>query len=201
MTEDMPYSAHTRKGRVRSEISKAAFAAHKEGRVRVTAARGGNFFGPWGTDSTMGARVFYPLLRGKPAQLIGRTDIPHTHTYVKDFGTALVILGERDDADGHVWHVPNDQPGMSQGELVRLFAEEAGVEPKMSSMGKLMMSIGGLFIPEAKETVEMMYEFENPFVIDSSKFEQTFGMQATPIREAIQETVAWYRSHPEKKNR
>ena len=56
--EDMPYKAHTRKGRVRGEISTAAFAAHKEGRVRVTAARGGNFFGPWGTDSTMGARAF-----------------------------------------------------------------------------------------------------------------------------------------------
>ena len=200
-SEDTPHRAHTRKGRVRGEISNAAFAAHNEGRLRVTAARGGNFFGPWGTDSTMGARAFYPLLRGKPAQLIGRMDLPHTHTYVKDFGKALVILGERDEADGHAWHVPNDQPGMTQGELVRMFAEEAGVEPKMSSMGKLMMSIGGLFIPEAKETVEMMYEFENPFVIDSSKFEQTFGMRATPIREAIQETVAWYRSHPEKESR
>ena len=135
----------------------------------------------------------------KPAQLIGRTDIPHTHTYVKDFGRALVILGERDEADGQAWHVPNDQPRMTQGELVRLFAEEAGIEPKMSSMGKLMMSIGGLFIPEAKETVEMMYEFDKPFVIDSSKFEKTFGMKATPIREAIKETVAWYKSHPEKK--
>jgi nucleoside-diphosphate-sugar epimerase len=163
----------------------------------VTAARGGNFFGPWGTDSTMGARAFYPLRSGKPAQLIGRTDIPHTHTYVKDFGAALVMLGERQEADGQAWHVPNDRPGMTQGELVRMFAEEAGVEPKLSSMGRLMMSIGGLFIPEAKETVEMMYEFEKPFVIDSSKFENTFGMQATPIREAIQETVAWYKSHPE----
>lgn len=198
-SEDMPYKAHTRKGRVRAEISTAAFAAHKQGRVRVTAARGGNFFGPWGTDSTMGERVFYPLLRGKPAQLIGRTDIPHTHTYVRDFGKALVILGEREEADGQVWHVPNDQPRMTQGELVRIFAEEAGVEPKMSSMGKLMMSIGGLFIPEAKETVEMMYEFEKPFIIDSSKFEKTFGMKATPIQEAIKETVAWYKSHPEKK--
>ena len=71
-----------------------------------------------------------------------------------------VILGEREEADGYAWHVPNDQPEMTQGELVRMFAEEAGLEPKMSSMGKLMMSIGGLFIPEAKETVEMMYEFE-----------------------------------------
>ena len=199
MTEETLYLAHTRKGRVRGEISRAAFAAHKEGRVRVTAARGGNFFGPWGTDSTMGARVFYPILHGKPAQLIGRTDIPHTHTYVKDFGRALVILGEREEADGQAWHVPNAQPEMSQAELVRLFAEEAGVESKTSSMGKLMMSIGGLFIPEAKETVEMMYEFDEPFLIDSSKFENTFGVKATPIHESIKETVAWYKSHPEKK--
>jgi nucleoside-diphosphate-sugar epimerase len=199
LTEDMPYKAHTRKGKVRGEISLAAFDAHKQGRVRVTSARGGNFFGPWGLESTMGSRVFYPLLQGKPAQLIGRTDLPHTHTYVKDFGRALVILGERDDADGQAWHVPNDQPQMTQGELVCLFAEEAGVEPKTSSMGKLMMSIGGLFVPEAKESVEMMYEFEKPFVIDSSRFEETFGMRATPIQEAIKETVAWYKSHPQKK--
>ena len=198
LAEDMPYKAHTRKGQVRAAISSAAFAAHKAGHVRVTAGRGGNFFGPWGTDSTMGERAFYPLLRGKPAQLIGRTDLPHTHTYVKDFGTALVILGERDEADGQAWHVPNDQPRMTQGELIRLFAEEAGVEPKINSMGKLMMSIGGLFIPEAKETIEMMYEFDKPFIIDSRKFENTFGMKATPIRQAIIETVAWYRTHPRK---
>lgn len=198
MTEDMPHHAHTRKGRVRGGISRAAFEAHEAGKVHVTAGRGGNFFGPWGTESTMGARVFYPLLHGKPAQLIGRTDIPHTHTYVRDFGRALVMLGEYEDAYGQAWHVPNDRPWRTQGELVRLFAEEAGVEPKMSSMGRLMMSIGGLFISEAKETVEMMYEFEKPFIIDSSKFEKTFGMKATPLREAIKDTVAWYKGHPEK---
>jgi nucleoside-diphosphate-sugar epimerase len=199
MTENLPYNAHTRKGRVRAEISTAAFAAHKAGRLRVTAARGGNFFGPWGTDSTMGGRAFYALLRGKPAHLIGRIDLPHTHTYLKDFGTALVMLGEREEADGQAWHVPNDQPAMTQEELVRLFAQEAGVEPKLSSMGKGMLSIGGLFIPEARETVEMMYEFEKPFVIDSSKFERTFGLKATPMRDAIRETVAWYKSHPQKR--
>ena len=47
MTEDTPHNAHTRKGRVREEISTAAFNAHKDGRVRVTSARGANFFGPW----------------------------------------------------------------------------------------------------------------------------------------------------------
>ena len=197
-TEDTPHAAHTRKGRVRGEISRAAFKAHQAGQVRVTAARGGNFFGPWGTDSTMGARAFYPLLKGKPAQLIGRIDLPHSHTYTKDFGKALVILGEHAEADGQAWHVPNDMPHITQGEMVRRFAEAAGLEPKMSSMGKLMMQIGGLFIPEAKESVEMMYEFDQPFIVDSRKFETTFRMNATPMREAMKDTAAWYQSHPEK---
>jgi len=197
MTEDTPYNADTRKGRVRAEISTAAFNAHKDGRVRVTAARGGNFFGPWGTDSTMGGRVFFPLLRGKPAQLIGRADLPHSHTYIKDYGRALVMLGERDEADGQAWHVPNDQPMISQSELVCMFAKEAGMEPKINRMGRLMMAMGGFFIPEARETVEMMYEFEKPFIVDSSKFEKAFGMKATPIRDAIRETVNWYKNHME----
>jgi nucleoside-diphosphate-sugar epimerase len=63
----------------------------------------------------------------------------------------------------------------------------------------LMMMVGGLFIPEAKESVEMMYEFEQPLIVDSSKFEKTFGMKATPMREAIKETVTWYKAHPQHK--
>jgi len=196
LTEDMPHNAHTRKGKVRSELSKAAFAAHREGKLRVTAGRGSNYFGPWGLPSSMGERVFYPLVQGNTAQLIGRVDLPHTLTYLHDFGKALVVLGERDEADGQAWHVPNDMPEITQGEMVRMFAEEAGVKPKMNSMGKLMMWIGGLFIPEARESLEMMYEFDQPFIVDSSKFERAFGMKATPMREAIKETVAWYKSHP-----
>ena len=198
MTEDMPHNAHTRKGKTRREMSQTALAAHREGKVNVTIGRGSDFFGPWGLEqTTMGARVFYPLFKGKPAQLIGRLDLPRTHTYLPDFGKALVILGERREADGQVWHVPNDLPRITQSEMVRLFAEEAGLEPKMTSMGRWMMWIGGFFIPEAKETLEMMYEFEQPFIVDSSKFEKTFGLRATPMREAIKETVAWYKSHPE----
>lgn len=199
MTEDMPHNAHTKKGKARSEISKAAFEAHRAGKVKVTSARGSDFFGEWGLPSSMGERAFYPLLKNRPAQLIGRIDIPHTHTYIKDFGKALVILGERNEADGQAWHVPNDLPNMTQSEMIHMFAEEAGVEPKMSGMGRTMMWIGSFFIPEAKESLEMMYEFEQPFIVDSSKFEKTFGMKATPMREAMKATVAWYKSHPEKK--
>lgn len=199
LTEDMPHNAHTRKGKTRSEMSLAAFAAHREGKLRVTAARGSDFFGAWGLPTAaMGERTFYPLLHGKAANLVGNIDLPHTHTYIPDFGEALVILGDRSEADGLAWHVPNDNPEATQREMVEMIASEMKVQPKMSAMGKTMMWIGGLFIPEAKEMVEMMYEFEEPFVVDSSKFESTFGMKATSMKDAIRETVIWYKSHPEK---
>ncbi len=200
MTEDTPHNPHTRKGKTRDEMSNAAFAAHRAGKLRVTAGRGSDFFGPWGlATAAMGERTFYPLLNGKPAQLIGNIDVPHTHTYIPDFGKALVILGERSEADGQAWHVPNDNPRVTQREMVKVIAAEIGIEPKMSTMGKTMVWIGGLFIPEAKESVEMMYEFDQPFIVDSSRFEKTFGMKAILMKEAIKETVAWYKSHPQHK--
>lgn len=198
-TEDLPYAAHTRKGKVRAALSEAALAAHRAGKVRVVLGRGSDFFGPWALDSSYGDRVFYPALAGKTVSFAGKLDLPHTATYIEDFGKALVILGERDEALGQAWHVPNDQPHISQGEFARLVFTEAGLPPKVSAMGKTMMRLGGLFIPAAREVVEMMYEFEKPFVVDSSKFEQAFGMKATPIQDAIKTTVAWYRTHPRSK--
>jgi nucleoside-diphosphate-sugar epimerase len=199
ITEDLPLRPHTRKGKVRAELSEAALAAHREGRLRVTIGRGSDYFGPWGTATSMGGLVFYPLLNGKTAQIGGSANMPHTHTYIPDFGKALVLLGERAEADGMAWNVPNDMPRITQGELIRMFAQEAGVKPKIQPAGKLTMSLAGLFMPAAREIVEMLYEFEKPFVVDSSKFEKTFGMKATPMREAIRETLAWFKSHPQKK--
>ena len=57
------------------------------------------------------------------------------------------------------------------------------------------MQFAGLFVPGAREMVEMMYEFEKPFVVDSSKFTRTFGMQATPLEESLKATAAWFKAN------
>jgi nucleoside-diphosphate-sugar epimerase len=44
-----------------------------------------------------------------------------------------------------------------------------------------------------RETVEMMYEWTAPFVVDSSKAEKAFGWKGTPLPQAIHETVEWCR--------
>jgi len=178
-------------------MSEAALAAHRAGKVRVALGRGSDFFGPWALGSSHGERVFYPALTGKAASFGGKLDLPHTATYIEDFGKALAILGERDEALGQAWHVPNDRPGISQRQFAELVFAATGHPLKASGMGRLMLQLGGLFIPAARESVEMLYEFEKPFIVDSSKFERAFGVKATPIEQAIKTTVAWYRAHPQ----
>jgi nucleoside-diphosphate-sugar epimerase len=58
---------------------------------------------------------------------------------------------------------------------------------------KIVLRAIGLFNPAIREIIEMLYEFEEPFVVDDSRFKQEFGDHATPLREAIQRTVRWYR--------
>jgi nucleoside-diphosphate-sugar epimerase len=192
--EDLPYAAKTRKGKVRAEMSNALLEAHRTGKVRVAMARGSDFFGPLVLGSALGERTLIPALQGKSAELSGALDLPHTYTYIDDFGKALAILGERETALGQTWHVPN-APTLTQRQLMTLFFEEIGLPPKIHSMGRLMMSIGALFVPVAREMLEMMYEFEKPYVVDSSKFINAFGDIATPHKEAARATVTWYRTH------
>jgi hypothetical protein len=41
---------------------------------------------------------------------------------------------------------------------------------------------------------EMSYEFDEPFILDTTKFRTTFGAGGTPLETAVAETVAWYRT-------
>lgn len=197
--EDMPYAAQTRKGKVRAEMANALLEAHRQGKARVAMARGSDFYGPEVLSSSLGERTFVPLLQGKPAEVIGSLDLPHAYTYINDFGEALAILGERDEALGQAWHVPNP-PALTQRELLTLFFKEAGLEAKFTVIGKLFLTVGGLFVPEAREMVEMAYEFEKPFLVDTSKFVKAFGNIATPYEVTVKETIAWYRDYLRAKN-
>ena len=194
LTEDLPYNAHTKKGQVRAQMAKDALAAHAAGKVRVTIVRASDFYGPGVVDSAVGDRVFGFAIAGKAASASGNLDAKHSYTYIDDVGKALVILGERDEALGQVWHVPNADVTTTR-QFITLIFEVLGQPAKMSAMGKMMMRLGGLFITAAREMVEMMYEFEKDFVVDSSKFTKVFGLKATPYRDGIQQTVAWYQAN------
>lgn len=94
---------------------------------------------------------------------------------------------------GEVWHVPCDEP-LSAEQFIALAAEVANTRSGASSMPKLLFSVLSRLVPILREYREMMYEFNEPFVIDTSKYEAQFGRVVTPHRQAIAETLDWVRS-------
>ena len=64
--------------------------------------------------------------------------------------------------------------------------------PRITAVNRPTLAAAGLAIPGAREVVEMYYEYGAPFVVDSSRFEDAFGANPTPIDLAIGETLASY---------
>jgi nucleoside-diphosphate-sugar epimerase len=169
-------------------------AAHAAGEVQVTIARASDFFGPAVIESLVGERFFSSIVAGKSVQLIGNPDAPHSVTYVPDFARAVIELARHEEAFGAAWHAPTVS-AVSMRRLSELVGAAAGTgTPKITRVSRTMLRLVGLFMPSAGEQVEMLYEFEEPFVLDSSRIERTFGLTATPLEQSIPATVAWWRS-------
>ena len=193
LREDSPVAPNTRKGRVRAAMAARVLEAHAQGKVRAAIGRASDFFGP--DDTALTSYAMQPAVKGKAINLMGRDDQPHSFTYIADFGRALATLGTQDAALGQVWFAPTNPP-LTQKALVQLLEAELGQPVKAMVGGPLMMRLMGLFNREVNEIVEMMYEWVEPYTIDSSKIERAFGLRPTPLPQALRETVAWLRTLP-----
>jgi nucleoside-diphosphate-sugar epimerase len=194
ISETHPLNATTRKGKTRADLWHSLDAEHRAGRLKVTAGRASDFFGPHAAASAVGERFFEPLLHGKKAELFGNPDALHTYTYVVDFGEALVRLALDERSLGRAWHVPN-APAVSTRQFLDMAASIAGVEPSSVTRSRFQLRLAGLFIPPAKESIEMLYEFEEDFVVDHSTYATLFGEHATSLHDALTATVSWWRQH------
>ena len=105
----------------------------------------------------------------------------------------MAILGTSEIAWGEVWIPPVQRP-VTQSEFVDMVWTQIGRLPpaKIQLSGRTTTRLLGMFVPALREMVEMLYGFENTFVVDSSKFEHAFGVSATPLEDAIATTVKWY---------
>jgi nucleoside-diphosphate-sugar epimerase len=57
-----------------------------------------------------------------------------------------------------------------------------------------MIRIAALTNRTLRELPEMQYQFEEPFIVDSSKITNTLGVRATAVEQALAETLATYRT-------
>jgi nucleoside-diphosphate-sugar epimerase len=194
MTEDLPLAATGVKGRARAAMTAELLAA--AGRARIAIGRASDFFGPGVTQgSTLGERVFGNALAGRRADFIGNPNLPHTYSYVPDIATGLATLGTDARAVGQVWHLPGPATVTTRA-LLDLVAGQVGHPVGVRSLPKLAVRGLGLVNPMLRELTETYYQFGEPFVMDTSKYQAAFGAAGTPLADAITATLAWYRTRP-----
>jgi nucleoside-diphosphate-sugar epimerase len=194
MTEDLPLAATTVKGRTRAAMTQELLAAADAGRVRIAIGRASDFFGPGvTTGTTLGERVFANAIADKRADFIGNPELPHTYSYVPDIASGLATLGTDERAIGGVWHLPGPQT-VTTRQLLQLVADDVGHPVGVRNLPKLAVRVLGIFNPLMRELTEMSYQFDEPFVLDTTKYTSTFGNTGTPLATAVTATVDWYRA-------
>jgi nucleoside-diphosphate-sugar epimerase len=189
MTESGPREASGGKRGVRTALLKAR-QAHAADTVSVVA---GDFFGPRVRMAHAGERLVRPILKGKAVQVIGSADQPHSFTYVPDLAAAMIAAAREPELWNCVLHAPTAPP-VTMRELASAHTTAAGLsQPKLSAVPGWLLRLLGVFSTDMREVAEMLYQFDRPFVMDSTRSEERLGLRPTPLPEAAAATVAWWR--------
>lgn len=180
MTESTPIRPSSKKGAVRASLLEMLGIARDRG-LDVTIGRSADFYGPGASTSAFNTFVIDKVAEGRSPVWLFDSHQPHSMTYTPDIGRALAVLGTDERARGRVWHLPT-APALTGDEYLEL-ATGGALEHK--TMTAAAMRIGALFVPAARESLEMAYQYTAPYVFDSSAFETTFGLAPTPYRDGI----------------
>ncbi|MFJ5802203.1 NAD-dependent epimerase/dehydratase family protein [Streptomyces decoyicus] len=192
MTEETPWRATSRKGRMRAQLDERYLAAHRAGRARVVLGRSADFVGPGVLNSTLGGAVFPGALTGGEVLGMGDIDLPHSYTDIRDVATGLATLGAHPEGDGRVWHLPT-APAVTTREIYSMIEERVG-RPVRSVTLSEPRPFGPFDATFMDEYAEMFYQHTEPQIVDSAAFERTFGVHPTPLDATLDATVDWYRT-------
>ena len=193
LREGLPERPVGAKTAVRAKLAQMVLEAHRTGKIRAVIGRGSDFYGPHVRLSILGERVFAHALAGKPAELIGNIDQPHTHIYIDDFAWGLATLAEHEHALGQVWHIPAAET-LPTRMLAEMVYRQAGHPPRYRIAKGPLLTAMSWISPLLREFKEIRYMLDQPFIVDHSKFQAAFGARTTPHAEAIRRTLEWYRS-------
>jgi nucleoside-diphosphate-sugar epimerase len=191
--ESTPEVPPTRKGALRKRLHEQLVEAGRDRGLKWTAVRASDYYGPGATFQSMFGTEFLlqPLFSGRRPRIVGRLDVPHSLAYVGDYGRALAIAALDSRAWGRSWIVPNDPPRTSR-EVGEVFFRAAGRPGRLGTIPRPVIVGMGLVSPLVREIVEMLYQKEEPYVVDGGEFAARFSFSPTPLEEGVRRTLAWY---------
>jgi len=194
MTEQTPYAPVSKKGEIRARIATMLMEEAKRGNLTAMIARAADFYGPADAQHGMpNVLVFDAWAKGSKAAWMVNDSVPHSLTFTPDAARGVAMLAERDSAWNQVWHLPTAAPALTGKEFIETAAQAFGVRPKHRILNRGMIKVGGWFNPLVRELYEMLYQYDSPYVFDSSKFAGEFGFGGTAYSEGIPRAASSFR--------
>jgi len=189
MKEDSSINPPSKKGEVRERVHELIMIETEKKSLTALIARSADFYGPENNNSGLKIMAVDNFIKGKKAQVFGNPSCIHTYTYTPDAAKAAAILGNTPDAYNQVWHVPTTKEKLTNLGWIKLIAKELNCEPKIQKFPKWMVRMLGVFVPRLREFPEMIYQYEQDYIFDSTKFEKRFGITATSPEEGVRKML------------
>ncbi|MDQ1909332.1 NAD-dependent epimerase/dehydratase family protein [Paenibacillus sp. GD4] len=188
VTEEHPKQPHTKKGKTRLAFEQMIFS-HRWDNVQRLIVRLPDYYGPTANEASYLGSTLEAIAAGKMAFFIGNMHIPREYVYLPDAAKMIVELAGRDSAYGQNWNIPGT--GIISGhDIVRIAKAASGKSKPVISLGRVSLSLIGLFIPVMKEIVEMLYLTEEPLILSGEKYQRQIGpISSTGFQEGITETI------------
>lgn len=202
MVEGLPDAGTGTKARLRALMWADALAAHEAGELAAVEVRGSDYMGPWVSPANGHvARVVPAALKGRRVRVLGRADLPHSFTDVRDMGRALARVAQEPRAWGRLWHAPTNAP-RTQAEAVADVCRAAGREPvRVTGFPRWVLGLGGAVVPMLRELRETEYQFTRPYVLDSGAIARELGLEPTPWAEVCRATATGEGTAPSRRSR
>jgi len=195
LNEDTPTNPSSRKGEIRARAAARLFEAHRRGDVVATEGRASDFYGPGGTQTGLGDFFWPRALSGKTAYSPFPLDAVHTYHYIPDVAAGLATLGCADaDVYGHPWMLPCSPAGTLR-ELAMRLATNLGQPIKVAQVPRWVLRTTAVVVPLMRELDEMLYQWDEPFVVDDSRFRARFQLLPADLNQAARQTVEWAQRH------
>lgn len=188
VSESHPKEPHTRKGRIRLMYGQMIFDRRWE-HARPLIVRLPDYYGPSANQASYLGSTMEAVAAGKPALFIGNMHVPREYVYLPDAAKMTVELALRDDAYGEEWNLPGGGE-ITGSDIVRIARLASGVSKPVIPLGRIGLSLLGLFVPAMKEVVEMLYLTKEPLRLSGEKYARRIGpIAATSYEEGITATI------------
>jgi nucleoside-diphosphate-sugar epimerase len=184
MTEETPNNPCSEKGKVRARIATMLMDEAKAGNIKASILRAADFYGTDSQNSFFDMMVLDKYAKKQSAQWIGSPKVKHNFTYIPDAGKAMYLLGQDPKSDNQLWHAPTAPP-LTGKEFINMAANVYHVKPKFMAINKFLLWVTGLFMKVVAGTVEMYYQYNHDYDLNSDKFEKAFNFKPTSYQDGI----------------